>query len=123
MDLHKPEVSVALDTLNRLYHDEVRGWVEDFEKRAKAREWGSADDAREALEQELDDSECVIYTYKARLVGMLSDSYEQAREELSDMGIENPTAEQIALFCLKIDVTDRLDFDELFAEEDETEEA
>jgi hypothetical protein len=113
MDLHIPEVSAALDTLNRAYHDEIRGWVAEYEKRIRAREFADESEFREALEQDIDGSECVIYTYKARLVGMLSDSYEDARSELSDMGIENPTAEQIAYQCLLLDVSERIDFDDL----------
>lgn len=119
MNLHEPEVSAALDTLNRLYHDEVRGWVEDFETRAKGREWGDRDSMLESIEQELDWAACVIYTYQARLVGVLSNSYNDACQECEDMGLENPTPEQIAFLCLKLDVLGRLDFDTLFSEDED----
>ena len=124
MDLHTPETRAALDTLTRVYRDEIRGWVSDFEDRAKRKEFADADEMREAIEQDLDGSECVVYTYKARLVAMLSDSFEAARGEAEDMGLEHPTPEQIAFLCMKIDVMDWLDFDALFPEEEtETDDA
>jgi len=118
VDLHKEGIQEALGKLERMYRDEVTGWAEHFRERVKNEPDLDVHNLLDAIDEELDGAECVIYTYQARLVGMLSDSYSDAIGELvEEMGISAPTPEQIAFICLRKDVLEDLgDIDALFEE-------
>lgn len=78
------DVKAAVDVISSEYWQDVRGCAADFVERFHKGEFKDEDDYRQQLEQYVDGSQRVIYTYWARL-GLLvtnsADAYEEQTGE------------------------------------------
>jgi hypothetical protein len=74
------DVKAAVDVISSEYWQEVRECAQDFIERFNKGEFRDEEDYREQLEQYVDGSQRVIYTYWARL-GLLATNSAEAYEE------------------------------------------
>lgn len=88
-------VKLAIDIINQDYWDDVRGITADLVKRIKDGEITDREGLDEALNQDVDGSQRVIYTFQAKL-GLLATNNADAYEE--DFG-EKPEDESKAMYA------------------------
>jgi hypothetical protein len=86
----------------REYYAEIEGIAEEACKESEY----DADGARDFAHKSIDGCQRVIYTFRASLVPLLSDS--DGAEWCKDAGIENPTTEQIAYGCMIQDTEEKI---------------
>lgn len=98
--------SAAYGALYREYYEEIRDIVKAARKDAV--EYSS--DFDDLLWEAIDGHVWVIYTAKARLVEIISDS--DPAEFLDDLDIKGATPEQRAFACMMIDAREAADSDE-----------
>jgi hypothetical protein len=99
-------VKLATDIINRDYYADVRGIAADLIRQIKDGEITSEDQLNDAIHQDVDSAQRVIYTFQAKL-GLIASGNEDAYEE--DFG-EKPDSPEKAMFAaLARDVRERLD--------------
>jgi len=111
------DVNAAVSIIQRDYYQDVRDLGDSLKDEIKSGDIADAEQLEERINQDVDGSARVIYTFQAKL-GMLVTDNDEAYE---DFGFENPTVEQKMYCAMVADVRDYLgDFDDLFTgEEDE----
>ena len=112
-------VRLATDIINRDYWDDVRGVTNDLIGRIKDGEIKDREGLDQALDEAVDGTQRVMYTFQAKL-GLLATENEDAWE--NDFG-EKPEDESKAMFAaMRQDVQAQLDaedVDRLLEEEEE----
>ena len=107
------EVKSAQDVLARDYWDDVRGLVEEVERRIRDKEITRADDVPDAIHEICENTQRVIYTWQAQLTICFADGDGMA-EYAEEFGAQ-PTVEQAAWFVLNRDVSERVYSGEVYA--------
>ncbi len=108
------DISRALDVLRADYYRFVKQDAQQFIDRIRAKEWERFDQFIDCYTQEQDGCQRVIYTAMAKQVAFVSDYEDTAREELTDLGCENPTPEQIAFHCIYNEVLQEIGSEDAF---------
>jgi len=111
------DVNAAVSIIQRDYYQDVRDLGDSLKDEIKSGDIADAEQLEERINQDVDGSARVIYTFQAKL-GMLVTDNDEAYEEFD---FENPTVEQKMYCAMVADVRDYLgDLDDLFTgEEDE----
>ena len=110
------DVNAAVSIIQRDYYQDVRDLGDSLKDEIKSGDIADAEQLEERINQDVDGSARVIYTFQAKL-GMLATDNDEAYEEF---GFENPTVEQKMYCAMVADVRDYLgDFDDLFTEEED----
>ena len=116
-------VEQAMSILRREYWEHVHSLADDLRDAVKDGEVSNADEALEYVEQSVDGSRWVIYTYLNMRVLMFSDHENAAADELGPDGLVtdgNVHWAGMAYMALRADVLDALgDLADLFTSEDE----
>jgi hypothetical protein len=97
-------VELGVDLINKDYWADVRGVAKDLLRQIKDGEIKTREGLDDALNQDIDSTQRVIYTFEAKL-GMLATNNPDAWEEF---GFEHPTVEQMMFCAMKEDVTAQL---------------
>ncbi len=106
-------VRAAIDILNRDYWDDVRGVTSDLIRQIKDGEITSESDLYERLDEDVDNTQRIIYTFQAKC-GLLSTNNEDAYED--EIGEKPPSIEAQMSMAMRADVRAQLeakDVDEL----------
>ena len=100
------EISAAQNVLHQDYLCDVANVADEIEERWKAGEFGSSSEAVEAIEEAVDGTQRVIYTFQAKL-GMCFTDNPDAYED--SMGSAPDSVEAAMLFAMRQDVVDYLE--------------
>lgn len=114
-----PEQSIesALGFIRADYYSEVRAMADDLVSRVKSRDIEDRDAFLDAMHQDIDGHERIIYTFKARLVCLVSENESAYVDNYGADGLVKNGAiqwEVIAYAAMEADVfraLDALDFD------------
>ncbi len=108
---------LGVELIQRDYWADVRHVAKELIERIKEGEIRDDEGLNEALDEAVDATQRVIYTFEAKL-GMIATDNPDAWEEL---GFEHPTVEQMMFSAMRADVEAQLqaeDARDLFKEED-----
>lgn len=90
----------------RWYFDEVRSVAAEIERKCKAREYDSSEEAHDDISQTIDGHEFIIYTGQAQLVCFASNHDDECEEETG----EKPKSVEVqAYYAMKRDVYEAID--------------
>jgi hypothetical protein len=101
-------IDLAVSLIQMDYYADVKGVAKEMLRRVKDGEISSRDDFEQQLNESVDGTQRVIYTFQAKL-GMLVTENADAWEEL---GLEHPTVEQMMFCAMEADVRQEPDFQE-----------
>ncbi len=99
---------MAINALNREYMDEIRSIAANIVAEhydPETQEPIDSDECEQYLTETIDGHEWVIYTHKAKIVAVVTDSPDAYEDE---MGEKAPTVEAAAYFSMLADVRDML---------------
>jgi hypothetical protein len=98
-------VELGVDLINKDYWADVRGVAKDLLRQIKDGEIKTREGLDDALNQDIDSTQRVIYTFEAKL-GMIATNNPDAWEEL---GLEHPSVEQMMFAAMEADVRAQLE--------------
>ena len=114
--------SDAVSTLEKWYHEQVKEWADEFDKRIAEGEFSDREEFIDRFDEETDSAGIIIYTQQAKAVMFVSRN-EDAYED--EMGDPPPTVEAGALMAFRRDILERMssdvDDDDTFEQEEEDE--
>lgn len=121
-------VEKAVAVLQRDYQKEVNEYAKEFDDRIAAGEWDDRDDFLESFDQEIDGSQRVIYTWRARLGLLASDNEDVGIDELGVEGFDWSSGtpySALMYFAFRRDILEAMesdvDDDDTFEEDDDEE--
>lgn len=103
-----PSLDDAISAMRAWYYSEVREWAEDFDSRILAGEWEDYESFDESFREELDNSQIVIYTFRARAACLASDNEDAYSDEFGELPKNDDGSlrwEAMAYMALMRDVT------------------
>lgn len=98
----------AMSALRRWYYTEVREWAKEYDRRIKGKEWESREDFYDALREETDSAQVVIYTAQAKACLLASDNEDEYEEQF---GEKAPTVEAAACMAFQRDIIESMTAD------------
>lgn len=105
--MSRPDISVdeAFGVIRADYYREVREMALDLAQRMKSGDVADEEALSDALHDDVDGCQRVIYTFRAKL-GLLANDNEDAAE---DEGVEATTPESRMYYALQADIREELD--------------
>ena len=102
------EFDDACRALRHWYYSEIKEWAADYDRAIESGEYADREEFLDRLHEDIDSSQLVIYTYKAKAVLFASDN-EDAYED--QMGEKAPTVEAAAYMAIETDILRTLNVD------------
>lgn len=99
-------VKLAIEIINHDYWDDVRGVTADILRQIKDGEITDRDQLTEAVDQGVDGTQRVIYTFQARLGLLASNNTDAYKDEL---GEDPPDPTAAMTMAMRADVMEQLD--------------
>jgi hypothetical protein len=104
-DENETSVDDAVRVITRDYYNDVRHMAKDLATRMKA---GEVEDFSDALREDCDECQRVIYTFRAKLGLIASDNADAAADDLGDDEAARLTVEARMYYALQADILERL---------------
>jgi hypothetical protein len=102
-------IELGVDLIRKDYWADVRGVTAGLIERVKEGEISDQEGLEQALNEAVEGTQRVIYTFQAKL-GMLATNNPDAWEEL---GLESPTVEQMMFCAMEADVRAQLEAEDV----------
>lgn len=105
------DVKAAVDILSRDYYQDVHGIGDEIKDAIESSEISTDDQLHDRINQEVDSSQRVIYTFQARC-GLLVTNNDEAYE--NEFGDKPPTVEAQMAYAMTVDIREYIgdvDFD------------